>query len=97
MLDGASEVLAEYRPIVFMEVNDQVLRSRGSSSSHVWERMTSFGYKRVLIADPRRTEASHTHHNNLFQATMRPELPRNIFSEHGAQNWALKNAFYGLV
>jgi len=97
VLDGASEVLAEYRPIVFMEVNDQVLRSRGSSSSHVWERMTSFGYKRVLIADPRRTEASHTHHNYLFQATMRPELPRNIFSEHGAQNWALKNAFYGLV
>jgi FkbM family methyltransferase len=97
VLDGAREVLAEYKPIVFMEVNEQVLRSRGSSSSHVWERMTRIGYQRVLIADPRRSEASHTHHNYVFQAIRRPELPRDMFSEHDAQTWALKNAFCGLV
>lgn len=54
VLQGASEVLKKFQPIILSELNEAVLQRNGSSSRQIIELLQSYGYK---IVDPLRISA----------------------------------------
>jgi Methyltransferase FkbM domain len=52
VLAGATETLARFRPLLYVEFNDQILRDAGSSSIELLGRFLDSGYRVVDGAGP---------------------------------------------
>lgn len=53
VLGGATRLLAEHRPLILLEINDELLRANGSSAREVAATLTSAGYR---LHDPHRPD-----------------------------------------
>lgn len=86
VLQGAGKVLTEFKPAVFLEVEDEMLRNQGASADALFDYLQERGYRSYVItktgavgidwADARKKVVDHGYFDFLF--LHEPAIHRNI-------------------
>jgi hypothetical protein len=57
VLSGAEQILQKFKPILFIELNDDNIRDQGGSAKDLIEFLIKLGYTKIVQADTKRQVA----------------------------------------